>query len=524
MSRRAEIVVLAVIVLAAAILILTTQPLDVFWGSDSGNRFIQLQSFLRTGGVAIDRAPHIGHHFVAVRGKGYSFYDPIFPLASAPFYTALGLSGLFVLPIAGTLLLIALLPLLTSASPLRVGLLVVFATPIFWYTVVFWEHTIAAGLAIAAVALAKRQRFIATGLLAGASTLFREEGYIVIASIAVALLVIRRPLREAFLFVFAAALTLIPLWIVNWKVFGHPAGLHALVYESIASGGKLSNFFVYLFEFTRVQPWAIILAAPAILLIVVAAVSLDDRIRVALFVLAALASCVSTVFLFRAPNPLHETLYLQGLFLAIPFSIAMFVAVRELWNTQRFVLVTVVTGVVLTTLALNQADVGVVWGPRHYLWLVPLIIVLAVDAVIVLIQRSAPSIRAILIATAGVLVLTSFADQSFGLRILREKLQFSERVLQAVRSSPAPVVVTDVFWIPEDLAAAFYEKTFVFVSDDAQLGKALGGRSFLFIASHEFRRISNRAFAPMMPRVSRRVRVVEPDLGLDVMLLEVRSP
>src|SRR5207245_163169 len=167
LNRRTEIVVLAVIVLAAAILILATQPLDVFWGSDSGNRFIQLQSFLRTGGVAIDRAPHIGHHFVAVRGKDYSFYDPIFPLASAPLYAALGLPGLFILPIAGTLLLIALLPLLTSASPLRVGLLVVFATPIFWYTVVFWEHTIAAGLAIAAVALAKRERFLTAGALAG---------------------------------------------------------------------------------------------------------------------------------------------------------------------------------------------------------------------------------------------------------------------------------------------------------------------------------------------------------------------
>jgi hypothetical protein len=264
------------------------------------------------------------------------------------------------------------------------------------------------------------------------------------------------------------------------------------------------------------------LAIPAILLIVLAAIPLDDRIRVALFVLASVASCVSTVLIFRTSNPLHETLYLQGLFLAIPFSIAMFLAVRELWSTQRFVLVTVLTGVVLTTLALNQADVGVVWGPRHYLWMVPLIMVLAVESVSALIQRSAPSIRAILIASASVLVLASIADQSFGLRILREKLQFSERMLFAVRSSQSTVVVTDVFWIPEDLAAAFYEKAFVFVPDDAAFGKVLGER-FLFIVSREFRKISNRAFAPMMPRVSRRMRIVEPDLSLDVMLLEVTS-
>ena len=97
-------------------------------------------------------------------------------------------------------------------------------------------------------------------------------------------------------------------------------------------------------------------------------------------------------------------------------------------------------------------------------------------------------------------------------------------MLQAVRSSPALLIVTDVFWIPEDLAAAFYEKVLVFVPNDAAFMNPLAAHQFLFIGSRDFRRISNGAFAPMMLRVSRRIRIVEPDLGLDVMLLEVSGP
>jgi hypothetical protein len=109
---------------------------------------------------------------------------------------AFGTWGLFVLPILGTLLMIALLPLLTTRSILIPGVLLVFGTPVLWYTIVFWEHTLAAGLALAAFILAERERPILAGVLAAVSTAFREEGYVLIASIVVAVILTRNEVKR----------------------------------------------------------------------------------------------------------------------------------------------------------------------------------------------------------------------------------------------------------------------------------------------------------------------------------------
>src|SRR5262249_55299688 len=148
------------------------------------SRFIQLRSILRHGDASVEHRFPIGHHFVTAGGKTHSMYSPVFAYASAPLFRIFGYWGLFVLPIAGTLLLIALLPN-------RIGLIVFFATPVLWYTLVFWEHTLAAALALAAFVLCGGGRprppgraghpastcFLA-GILVAASTLLREEGYI----------------------------------------------------------------------------------------------------------------------------------------------------------------------------------------------------------------------------------------------------------------------------------------------------------------------------------------------------------
>ncbi len=518
MKRSSEVLALAGTTLIVSVVIIATQPRDVFWGTDSGARYIQMRTFLRTGGMAIEHRFPLGHHFVTIRGKTYSMWSPTFALAASPFYTAFGLPGLFVLPIAGTLLLIALLPMLTNGSIAANGILVVFGTPFLWYSVVFWEHTLAAAIAVAAFLLAERERPLLAGLLAGISTLLREEGYIVIAAVALAMLFTRRAPRQVMLFAAGALMPLIPWWAVNWTLFGNPLGLHAAIYSSIARGGKLSNFFPFLFEFSSVRPANILLVLPAIVLIALSPFRIPSPIRVTLFAMTAAGFAALTFLLLRSAAPIRETLYLQGLFPAIPFSAAMFLSIPQLWNERRFRLVTVAGGILLTTLAVNQSDFGVLWGSRHYLWLVPLIIVMAAESL-------AHKDSLIAIGAAAVLLGVSFTIQFEGIGILRSKLRFSERVLQAVRNDPADVVLTDVFWIPEDLGTAFFEKNFGVVRSDGELATALnvaGHRPFLFVAARQFRLVSNRGFATLLPRVTRRRRIAGIDPMLDVMLLDVR--
>src|ERR1700694_3818995 len=110
MGRRYEVLALMLATLIVAVVLIATQPRDVFWGPDSGNHFIQTQSILRKGSIAIEHRFPIGHHFVNFANKTYSTSSPAFPAVAAPFYAAFSYWGLFILPILGTLLMIAILP------------------------------------------------------------------------------------------------------------------------------------------------------------------------------------------------------------------------------------------------------------------------------------------------------------------------------------------------------------------------------------------------------------------------------
>jgi hypothetical protein len=526
MTRRHEVLALMLATLIVAIVLIATQPRDVFWGPDSGNHFIQTQSILR-GHIAIEHRFPIGHHFVDIANKTYSTYSPAFPAAAAPFYAAFGHWGLFVLTILGTLLMIALLPALTTRSILLPGVLLVFGTPVLWYTIVFWEHTLAAGIAVAAFILAERERPLIAGVLAAISTVFREEGYVVIASIVIAMLVTR---RRPWSFAAAAIIALVPWWFFNWRLFGNPLGLHAAIYSSIAQGNKLANFYPFLFEFSQNR---ILCIVTAVLLLACSGVrrpaaalpsaaccrptaasrgvesgALAPHSRL-LFIAATAGFVTLTILLLLSPAPMRETLYTQGLFPAIPFSAAMFLSWRE---QPRFRVVAVLTGIILTTLIVNQADFGVTWGPRHYFWMFPLIAVMAIESI--------PASRLIMIA-AAVLAICSFAIQFEGIRTLRMKLRFSENLLRAVRTDANRVVVTDVFWIPEDLASAFFEKDIALARNDQEFA-ALSRGSILYIASRQFRLITNRGFQPVLQRVTSRRRIVGGDPMLDVMLIDLK--
>lgn len=451
MQRRAEVALVAASVAAVACAIVATQPHDVFWGPDSGNHFIQLRSFLHTGGLAIDDAPRAGHHFIRDGGHVYSFYSPAFALASAPLYAAFGSWGLFILPFLGTLAIVTLLSPLLDRDYMPVAAAAIFATPLIWYTVVFWEHTLAAAVALGAYVLVTRERYLIGGCVAAASTILREEGYVMIAALVVALLLTRR--GGAVRFLAGAMILLAPLWLANALVYGHPFGLHAKVYAGMG-GPRLSNWLVYLFEFTR---W---------------------------------------------PRFTRDTLFTQGFFPAVPLAFALLVAGLR----DRFLLTTIAAGLLLTPLLLNQVDFGLIWGPRHFLWLVPLVAVAVAPAL----RRSRPTaLVTVLLITAGL------ALQLQGIRLLRSKLHFSEAMLRAA-ALPRKEIVTDVFWIPEDLAALYGERAILLVDRDAEIPKA----PLVFIAARENRVIPGR---PLAGHILRRTHIAPGgDPMLDAMILDCR--
>lgn len=168
-------------------------PHDAFFSTDSGVKLIQIENFLANGyrsvtlrynGSDIDPqsiiSPFQFEPSVYVRdGQSYSLFPVLFPFLSSFFYSGLGYSGLYVLPLGSGLLCLPLTYLIARRFvPHRTALLsmavVGLATPVCFYSMTFWEHTPATCLFLAAVWLLLRcDRSIlqaaVSGLLLGCS-------------------------------------------------------------------------------------------------------------------------------------------------------------------------------------------------------------------------------------------------------------------------------------------------------------------------------------------------------------------
>jgi hypothetical protein len=165
----------AVFVLAVYTAVLSVMPKDAFWSPDEGAKYIQLHSMAWSAGLRY-AIPYGGEHidpdyaFYPTRCRHEDLYPvrhddgtigfhwPIwFPLGSAVLVRAFGPTGLYVVPLVSGWL-IALLAghlmrrwsdRLAPLAILAVGL----ATPIAFFSLTFWEHTLATLLGLAALAL-----------------------------------------------------------------------------------------------------------------------------------------------------------------------------------------------------------------------------------------------------------------------------------------------------------------------------------------------------------------------------------
>jgi hypothetical protein len=536
--RRIQPPVVAIVTAAAALALLATFPREVFWGPDCGNHFIQLQQFLRSPSLAIDDpsrhveptgrlAPTAGHHLLRKGDLLYSFYSPWFPLLSVPFYRLLGAAGLFVIPIAATIALIVLFGSLYRAmfgdefAGLAAAALVA-ASPLFFYTIVFWEHTLAVALSTAGILLLLRRKPAVAGALVGLSVLFREEGYVALASIGIALLASRETRALFVRFAAGAVVVIAPLWVVNFTLYAHPFGLHALIYADMHSGVRelAANFDVYLLRYTSEGAVQITIAAPFLALLLLGPLrrsSKVDAARTILLYATAAASWFAVIRLFTSADPMRETLFTQALFGALPWLAAVLAAPRTL---PRFLGVTMAVALIATVLLLHQRDIGVIWGPRHFLWLIPVLVLAARAALSNVPKGAIPAV--VLLATSAV------AIHVFGVTLLSRKLSFSHSLLQALRSGGAQVIATDVFWIPEDLAALWFEKELVVVASDDDLAfllrrlRSRGVKRLDFVASRPpYRHISNRGLAPLLRHTTSHQRIGGSETLLDAMIVRV---
>jgi hypothetical protein len=152
-------------------------------------------------------------------------------------YAAGGVPGMVLVPVLGGVLTAVAVYRLVRLSRLPYAHLVlwltIFATPMFFYSVEFWDHSLAAAAAVwstyfLARGLLHRERkwLLLAGMIVGIGLGQRPEMYIFALALGIgALLVSGRQWPSLLLVVLGGLITAVPIWLWQYSQVGHPLGM-----------------------------------------------------------------------------------------------------------------------------------------------------------------------------------------------------------------------------------------------------------------------------------------------------------
>jgi hypothetical protein len=539
----------AIVVFVIYLATLAISPKRVFWMPDEGAKFLEMHSIEIKGDLrySVDfpsrridtEFRYLPHRTVYPRpqlasdGSLYlAFETPVvFPLLSSVGLRLFGLVGIYVLPLLGGWLTAVIAGVLAAAISPGAGawavLLVGLATPVWFYSVLFWEHTLATCLVLLAVAVAAFSRrrgiaaLLAAVLLCIAAASMRMEILALGAALAITWVIRARLDRRGS----AAPGQSGALRSARWRrvtilalvaiMLGIAAFLHAaLTVRHLALLSQLPARLQFGIETLWASPWSIldvfihiaiheappvsdawVLAAGiGVVLCLIAAfvrnVSLEGILLVAGFGLVSAFSISLLTFpeVYRA---------LHGFIPVAPFVVVAPYAWHQADGESRrdvlaFLLVLAAIYPVIGMLAIStiyleagRLAVAMEWGQRYLLTLYALAGVLAVVAVRSHWRSARPLwLRRLFAGGFALLVATAFALEIRGngmLYFTRVRLASWEDVMR--REGP---LVTDVWWLPASFAVLYTEHEMYYVGRQHMGGWASravshGVRGFTFV-------------------------------------------
>jgi hypothetical protein len=451
----------------------------------------------------------------------YSVFSPFFALLSAPFYRYFGFTGLYVIPFASSILaLIGVAKIARFAAgddttALWAVLIVGLGTPMWFYSVVFWEHTPAVCLCVWSVYFflrffeARRRNDLLTGgALAAMSVYFRDELYVFCLALFLWLVFRLRSSGRALRSPVEAALCMLvflaPLWLFQYKSIDQPFGHHLGTHLFSASGaiehikGRGAVFYRQFISAYPSMAKSVALTLPYVLLFLIRPAVTAGIGRVLALVCAAIGVATAGIYLAGFLNSgsviLHMYQSSNSLFLAAPIAIAGFYRIRGATTddvtgrSSRFlgqiaVLYSILYGLAAPTLG----AVGIHWGNRFLLVLYPFFGIMA-----------AMNFRSG--ADGGVspgkfsrsafvlLFVSSLALQVYSIRLLAIKKDYSHRLNEEIMNRPEYVVIATAPEVPLEISRSFYSKMVFLVSspqDLSRLGRQLaasGYREYLSVS------------------------------------------
>lgn len=217
--------------------------------SDTGLRFIQIRELIANGwqtlavsypGRVFDPdLIHVPYYYAysLVDGEIFLNISPFMPWLASWGYAALGVAGMMLVPALGGALtavgVYRLAQLSQLPRPRLVMWLAIFATPMFFYSIELWDHTLATAAAAWSVYWlargvrdGRRRDLLLAGMVMGLGLNQRPEMYLfALCAGAATLLATGGAWRLLLPVVAGGVVTAVPLWWWQYAQVGHPLGM-----------------------------------------------------------------------------------------------------------------------------------------------------------------------------------------------------------------------------------------------------------------------------------------------------------
>jgi hypothetical protein len=518
--RVPQAAVAAVVLLALYAAAFLALPVGVFYSPDEGTKYLQLRSIgwrdgltyaVPYGGAAVDPGyafypTHCRHQdlYPLPQGDGaVGFQWPIwFSLATRPPFALWGLPGLYVVPLLSGWLAALLSGRLAGLYDRRLAPLAILtvglATPLAFFSLTYWEHTLATLLGLAAVVLIaeheRRRAWLAAPLLLAAVCL-RIELVAFAVAVALAWWLTRRTSApagirtarrlDAWTAAYAVAIAVASIAAARFIPFRHAWALSELpdyLWSAVAKLPHLPGVLVAVLidapghSAPDLPSWLRAAALLAFAAAAAAAFLRPPRLATAVGLTASGAALVFSAGLGAQPR---AYISLHGLLPVSPFVILAAWAVADAWRGERVAhrFLAAVTGLYLlfglallfifTTEPDGAYRTGLEWGNRYLMLLYPLGSVLALAGIQIWRRATDGAPRQLVTAVAAGLLLCGLQMELRGLWV-----QYGSRSLvaewQAALAADGPVV-SDIWWLPAAMAPYFADRPMFCVRDRAEL-------------------------------------------------------
>jgi hypothetical protein len=418
----------------------------------------------------------------------------VFPVISAPAIKVFGLRGAYLLP---AIAFVALLPLLDvirrHATPdtsfALLAWIAVAANPVFFYSLEYWEHSVAVALVAASVAaafiggrVARAPWLVASGALGAFAALLRPEAVWFVIALAFVVSIPTDAARsvqvgtpndaartfqvrdEAIAFGSGVAVVAIAFVLANLAHGGTLLGPHAsanlapLTHDYLAARWQRLD--------TWLQPHSLLVFAGLLLVAtgwIAGMFNVDLRVRQAV----ALAGTV-VIAAVAGERWLPRDSFWQ----AFPLSLLALIPTGPMPRpARRLYTIALVTlaGIVLTA----THDGGAQWGARLLLVTAPPLMVLSARGATQ--AMGAGRWQVTRIALVLLTLIAGLATTRSAYQELRSAKREYARLVQTTASVAAPgdVIVTNVWWFDQIAASLYGSRVFLYTADRASASSAL---------------------------------------------------